>query len=337
MISRHNQSVPKAEHFLGILCVLAAMLIWSTIPVGTRLLMRDGAFSPAFIAATRLGITALAFVALQAVDSRRRRIPFYTPLKRTGWLCIAAAALCGNLLIYAIGLRFTTASATAVINPVNAITTVLLAALLLGERLTPAKLLGMSLAIAGVLLVVFHRAAVGDLLSTRHLLGNLLELIASSIWAFYAIGQTKLQQESGGGQVLMPIFALAALFSLLLLPVTGKLILHTPNMEDWLVLFTLGAGSTAVAYWLYAAGLQRIETSEGAMFNVLIPPFALLLAHCCLGEPLQSNMLGGLALVVTGLICIVWHRSYSPLRGHALHAGLHKSSSPPVKDLNLPT
>ena len=326
MIVRHQQSAPAP--LLGILCVLAAMIIWSTIPVGTRLLMRDGAFSPAFIAATRLGITALLFIALRAGSARRLGLPFFPSLRRTGWLCIAAAAICGNLLIYAIGLRYTTAGATAVVNPVNAISTVLLAALLLGERLTARKLLGMLLAVCGVLLVVFHGASLTDLLSSRHLLGNLLEILASSIWSLYAIGQTKLQQDTGGRDILMPIFVLAALFALLMLPLTGRPILHTPRMTDWLVLFALGTVCTAAAYWLFAAGLQRIATSEGAMFNVLVPPCGLLLAHLFLGEPLHANILAGLALVVTGLICILWRRGQSPLRRGSGHAS---------KDLRLPT
>ena len=312
MIVRHQQSAPAP--LLGILCVLAAMIIWSTIPVGTRLLMRDGAFSPAFIAATRLGITALLFIALRAGSARRLGLPFFPSLRRTGWLCIAAAAICGNLLIYAIGLRYTTAGATAVVNPVNAISTVLLAALLLG--------------VCGVLLVVFHGSSFTDLLSSRHLLGNLLEILASSIWSLYAIGQTKLQQDTGGRDILMPIFVLAALFALLMLPLTGRPILHTPRMTDWLVLFALGTVCTAAAYWLFAAGLQRIATSEGAMFNVLVPPCGLLLAHLFLGEPLHANILAGLALVVTGLICILWRRGQSPLRRGSGHAS---------KDLRLPT
>lgn len=299
------------------------------------MLMRDGAFSPAFIAAARLCITAIVFIVLQLMSRRDTRAMALPPIYRNIWLYIAAAAICGNLLIYAIGLRFTTAGATAVINPVNAIATVLLAALLLGERLTARKILGMLLAITGVLLVVFHKSAVSDLFSAHNVLGNLLEVLASAIWAFYAIGQTKLQQQ-GGRQILLPIFTIAALLSLLLLPVTGRPILHIPRVVDWLVLSGLGAICTALAYWLFAAGLRRIATSEGAMFSVLVPPCALLLAHWCLGEPLHPHMLTGLALVLSGLFCILWHREHSPLRvkrvGHIAKSDMPKIR-PAINDI----
>ena len=41
-----------------------------------------------------------------------------------------------------------------------------------------------------------------------------------------------------------------------------------PTPGEWGVLVFLGVVSTALAYWLFAAGLQRIETSEGSMLGV---------------------------------------------------------------------
>ncbi len=56
--------------------------------------------------------------------------------------------------------------------------------------------------------------------------------------------------------------------------------------------------------------MQRLETSVSAMFNVLIPPLTLLLAHWMLGEPLHVQVIGGLLLVVLGLVLVVWRRHH---------------------------
>ncbi len=109
-------------------------------------------------------------------------------------------------------------------------------------------------------------------------------------------------------QALEPIFLLAALMATCFLPFTGPLIVHPPVAADWMVLIFLGAGSTAAAYWLFALALQRLETSVGVMFNVLIPILALLMAHSLLHEPLHSQVIGGLALVVLGLVLVAWRR-----------------------------
>jgi drug/metabolite transporter (DMT)-like permease len=313
--NRLNTATETRSHFIGILYVLAAVVIWSTVPIGTRLLMRNGSvFSAAFISAARLMVAGAIFIGIRALSCRKTGEPIYVPIRRRGWLLIAAASVIVNSILYAIGLRYTTAGPTSIISQVNSVATVLLAAVLLGERLTLQKISGMLIASAGVLLVVFQGSSLHDLLSSSHFVGNLIEVLAALAWPFYAIGQTKLMQAQNSRQILMPIFVVAAVLSLVLLPCTGPLIVHTPTLGDWGILFFLGAGSTAAAYWLFAAGLQRIETSEGTMFNVLMPPIALLLAHWLLQEPLHANVLTGLALVVSGLVLLVWRRTHSPLR-----------------------
>jgi len=284
-------------------------MLWSTVPVGTRLLVRHGGvFSVEFLSAARLLMASLVFILAHLWYQRRVSAPFFLPTRRIGWLFIAAAGIFLNYLFYGIGLRYTTASATAVVSQVNATLTVLLAAVLLGERLTRRKLLGMLIALIGVLLVVFQPGAVDVLLTPGYLKGNLIEIIAAMAWPFYAIGQTKLQENRDDQQVLMRIFVLAFIFSLLVLPFSGPFILRTPTVQDWLYLLFLGIGSTAVAYWLFALAVRHLQTSESTMFNVLIPVFGLLLSHWLLAERIQTHDIAGLLLVVTGLLLILWRR-----------------------------
>lgn len=309
-------SVDGRSRAIGIALVLAAMVLWSTVPVFTKLLMKEGqgyAFSETFISAGRLWTAAIIFLLVRLLHARHSGIPLRVPVRRTGWLLVAAAALVFNYLLYAYGLRFTTAGATTIVSQVHPILTVLLAAWLLGERLTPQKLIGITLSIAGVLLVLFQGANWRALLDDRHFFGNMVEIVAALSWPFYAIGQTKLIRD-GDRDVLMPIFFTAAVLVTLLLPVSGPIFRHTPALADWLMLAFLGVGSTAAAYWLFAAGLQRIETSEGAMFNVIMPPVALLMAWALLKETPPPMMITGLVLVLLGLACIVWRRGNSPVR-----------------------
>ncbi len=300
----------------GIAPALAAVVLWSTVSVGTRLLLHDrDTFSVAFLSASRLTLAALAFIVLRVWYSQRAGVPFWAPVKQTGWLLIAALSIFLNYLLYNIGLRYTTAGATAVISQIHTIATVLLAALLLDESLTRRKLIGMGVATAGVLLVVIQGASPAALFTSSTLWGNLIQVVAALIWPLYAIGQTKLLRESGNQQALMPIFVIAALLSILVLPFSGPSILHPTTPLDWSVLLFLGLGSTAAAYWLFAVAVQRIETSESTMTNVLIPPISVLMAHGLLGEPLSSGVIAGSGLVVVGLVLLVWQReSRAPVR-----------------------
>ena len=291
------------------LFAIGAAALWSTVPVGTRLLVRNGgAFSVAFLSAARLLMASVVFIGAQLFYTRRANEPLRRPLRRAGWLLLAAAGIFLNYVLYGLGLRYTTAGATAVVSQVNACLTVLLAALLLDERLTRRKLLGMLIALSGVLMVVFQPGAARELLTPGHLYGNLIEIAAAMAWPFYAIGQTKLLENSDDQQVLMRIFVLASGFSLLLLPFSGPMILRAPTVQDWLYLIFLGLGSTAAAYWLFALAVRHLQTSESAMFNVFIPVLALLLGHWLLAEPIHGHDIAGLLLVITGLVLIIRQR-----------------------------
>jgi drug/metabolite transporter (DMT)-like permease len=331
---RKKLSPDTLSRIIGILFVLAAIVLWSTVPVGTKLLVSTGkaSFSPALISAARLWVAAIIFVLIQAVHARRAGTHFFVPIKQKGWLLIAAGALTVNYIFYAIGLRYTTASVTTVISQVHSIAVVLLAAVLLGEALTTRKIAGMLVALVGVILVFFQGTSLRDLVTSHYFYGNLIEFFAAFAWSFYAIGQTKLLHESRNRQALMPIFVVAALMTTATLPFTGPLVTGIPTAADWLAIIFLGVGSTALAYWLFAAGLQRIDTSEGAMFNVLMPPLALLMAHWLLREQLHANVIGGLALVVIGLVLIVWRRSHSTATKRTMKAlGVRPRAQSPRK------
>ena len=312
---------PEQRRYLsGILLLLGATTIWSTVPIGTRLLMREGAvFSPAFISVVRLWIAALVLLAGHACYVRATGRPFLQPIKRKGWLLAASAAIGLNYLLYATGMRYANAGATAIISQVSVVGTVLLAAALLGERLTRQKVAGMVLALAGVLLVMMQGAKVDELVSSKYLWGNLVQFTAALLWPWYAISQTKLAQVNANNASLLPIFLLAALLSALMLPFTGPSFLHSPGWQHWFLLIFLGAISTAAAYWLFALGLQRVETSLGALINMLMPPMALFMAHFMLGEDIRATDALGLVLVIIGLAGIIWRRGHSPVaRGFTL-------------------
>jgi drug/metabolite transporter (DMT)-like permease len=303
-------SADRHARAVGVLYLVLSALLWSTVPVGTRLLVRDGegAFSVTFLSAMRFWVAVLVFALLRLRHARHDHVPFRVSVRGTGWLLLAGLGLFGNYLLYGIGLRFTTAGATSLISQTHTVLTVLLAAWLLGECLTLRKVLGMTVTLGGVLLVIFRGASLHDLLAPMHLWGNLIQVAAAVAWPLYAIGQTKLVEERHDQDVLLPIFTLAALFTTIMLPFSGPA-LHHPTLADWGVLLFLGVGSTALAYWLYAAGVQRLETSEGAMFSVLAPLVAPLLAWWLLAEPLQGNLLAGMTLVVAGLVLIVYRRA----------------------------
>jgi drug/metabolite transporter (DMT)-like permease len=272
----------------------------------------SGVFSVEFLSAVRLVIASLVFFGVRALH--HGPLTFHLRKKQLPWLLVAATGLFLNYWLYGLGLRYTSAGATAVISQIHTVATVLLAAALLDERLTATKVVGMGVATAGVFLVIFQGVNLRDFFGAGHLYGNLLEVGAAMAWPLYAIGQTKAMHHARGQEVLTSIFSFAAVMMLLLLPFTGHAILQPPSMQDWGALLFLGLGSTAAAYWCFALAMQRIETSEGAVFSALSPPVAILLSFLLLNEPITTGAIVGVIFVVMGLVLTVWRRLPGGLR-----------------------
>jgi len=272
------------------------------------LVQAGGAFSAEFLSAVRLGIAALVFFGIRLFYAGPAGWRFRFPRRQIPWLLIAGIGLFLNYWLYALGLRYTSAGATAVISQIHTVATVLLAAMLLNERLSSAKVLGMAVAMGGVFLVMMRGAFLQDLVAGQRMLGNLLQVGAALAWPLYAIGQAKALHEDRGQEVLTPIFAVAAVLMLFTLPFTGSALPQPPVARDWGVLLFLGIGSTAVAYWLYSLAILRIETSEAAIISVLSTPLAIGISVLLLGERVTTGAAIGVALVVLGLALTVWQR-----------------------------
>lgn len=78
-------------------------------------------------------------------------------LARRDWIMLVAAALIGQLLsmlLWLAGYKYTTASVAAILNETASVFIVLLAWLLLGEQLTPRKLVGIGCTLGGVVLML---------------------------------------------------------------------------------------------------------------------------------------------------------------------------------------
>jgi len=309
----------------GIGFVLLAVLLWATVAPGTRLLVRgEGAFSVGFLSAVRLTIAAFFFVFIRLLHHGPSGFTFRFPPRLYVWLVVAALGIFLNYWLYGIGLRDTTAGATSVISQFQGMVTVLLAALLLAEPLTPYKVAGMIVATAGVVLTMFHGHAFGGIPAAQQLRGDLIEVAAAVSWPFYVIGVTKLQHVVHDREVLAPVFLLAALLMALTIPFSGPSINGTPGLIDWLVLLFLGVGSTAVAYWFFALAVERIQASEAAMFNLLGPPLSIAIAYVFLGEQIGHNAVYGVILVIVGLALIAWHRKphHMVKRGRSSQRGI---------------
>lgn len=195
------------------------------------------------------------------------------------------------------GMQSVTSGFAALIISMNPVLTAALAAVLLGERMTRAKLAGLALGIVGVAVVLQSRlgggvdAAQGILLT----FGALIALSVSTI-LYKRLAPSGDLWFGTAVQTLAAGIALAPL-GLALEPVSA--IRWTPDLLAsvlWLALAVSLAG-----YLLWFDMLDRLGASTASALHFLVPPIGLLLGWAVLGEQVPPLDLLGVVPIALGI------------------------------------
>ena len=265
--------------------------------VAVKVLVRTVDFS--LIAFVRMVLGAVTVWVAWRINHPRR-----VPSLRWGLIGISGLGIALNYLLYTFGLRLTLASAGSIVVQSEVVFLALLSFLLLGESFGRTKILGTTLAIAGVVVVMWSGQTIRALLESRYLAGNIIVLVAGFFWAVYAYGQKILTAERDLLGSLYPIFFIA---SMVLLPFSaGSLVsVMTLSWQEGLMLLYLGAICTGVSYMLLASGMRHLPASTAGVLTTVMPVISVVLSIILLKEPLTPFIVLGAATNVAGIILVL--------------------------------
>jgi len=203
----------------------------------------------------------------------------------------------------------------AVVSPVASAyggLTVILAVVLLGERLTTSQGLGAGLATLGILSVGLR--ADGHWRTTRFVgPGVPLAIVSLVTWAFVTIGITVLVRETSLVPVLLVARAANTLTVWTLLWTRGwrrrrrrpvAELPAGPPPARIIALAVLGGALDVAGYVVYATGLQRSLAWVVGLSSSFGPAIAVLVAVVILGERLRRVQWFGLAMLAVGVVLI---------------------------------
>lgn len=171
------------------------------------------------------------------------------------------------------------------------------------EKMTPARVTGLLIGFAGVIVMIGGDALRGfgvDLFADLALLLASVFYASSGIYGrrFSKMGVTPMITATG--QITASTVILVPLALLFDRPWS----LPTPSVAVWAALFGLAALSTSLAYVIY----YRILATAGAvnllLVTFLVPVSAIILGALVLHERLHANHFLGMALIGLGLACI---------------------------------
>jgi drug/metabolite transporter (DMT)-like permease len=276
--------------------LLGTMAVWGANLSVIKLLFES--LEPMLVALSRMAISALALAAVVAW----RGLP-WPRLRRAQVLMLLG---CGLLMVYlnqiffAEGVSRTAAANGALIIALNPLLSALVAAALLGDRLTPARIAGVVLGFGGVAAVVLHRpgAALGG-----GGLGDLLVFGSVLTWVMGGVLVQRLARELDSGLISAMMSAIGtALLALHLALRPAPVVVHwsriTWGTVGLLVVSSLLA--TAVGALVWNRALVVLGVARTSLYAYWVPIFGVLFAVVLLGEPLSVWHGVGLAAVLGG-------------------------------------
>lgn len=183
--------------------------------------------------------------------------------------------------------------------------TTLLAALILRDRITPVRALGLAFILGGDLLVggasLLHAFEGGEVWK-----GDLLFMTAALCWSTYSVLARRHALDAVRGTIAITVFALLTYVPVYGLLVASRVITsHLATAPVGELLFQMlfqGMGSVVISGITFTKMIQHFGPVRSTMITALVPGLSALGAVIFLGEPLYWNLILGLLLVTIGIL-----------------------------------
>lgn len=292
---RRNATLPW---LIAIFC-----LIWSSVFAVARLGLAHA--PPLTLLSVRFGLAALLTLGLAV--GLRESLPRGRDLLGLALIGVSSHAI--YLGLSYLGMRHVPAGLTAIIVSANPVLTACLAALLLDERLSIRKVLGLALGVVGVAFILRHRVLAGtdDAMDLLWPLGALVALSGGAI-LFKRLGVT-----SGGfGGLSVQLAAASAFLAGPAWVLEGGLAAIDPTGEFWFSLAYQALLASVIAYAIWFHLLKVSSATAASAWHFLIPPLGVLFGWLIMDETVMWADFAGIVPVAAGIWLVT--RSGTPLR-----------------------
>lgn len=275
--------------------LLIAIVIWGGAYVVTKAGL--DAVPPMWLALLRYVVASVLLVPLALARGGLARLPRPIP-----WRTLVLMALSGVGLYYVLfnlGISYTTASQSALIQSSIPVVTAIMAVLWLGERLSAQRVAGIVLAVAGVALIVARTPASGT--GSNPALGNALTIASVFSWGVY----TMFAKRIANADPLAVTTLVSVIGTVMLIPAalveTTDISLASISTKGWLAVAFLGVFPSAVAYLLFNRALRDIDASVVGTLMNLTPVIGVLSGVIVLGETVTTTAIAGGVIVLAGV------------------------------------
>ena len=271
-------------------------LLWGGSLPATKLALGPGGFGPFSLAAARLVLAAILFM-LVLRRAALCRVPLADALRMAG---LGVVGFAGVQVLQALGAGRTSGATGSVLASTGPVWIAVLAPVLLRERVRPATVGGVLVALVGVAVVTGPGQREPGVLSGAPL-ANLTVLLSSVAYALYTVLGRRLATRYspllfcglsclGGAAASLP-FAIWEL--------AGQPVWPTPL--GWALLAYLGGFVTFVGFVVWFWGLRALNTAQAGALVFLQPLSGVVLAVLVLADRPTVAFVLGCGLILVGV------------------------------------
>ncbi len=290
----------RSQWVKGIAVGLVAASIGALYTVFARWGIAHGLSTPD-LTVLRFGVAGILMLPVLALACRRDSAQF--TMRWRVWLLVALLAGTPFGLLMFGALQFAPASHAAVF-PFTAMSVMgmVLGAVVLGDRMTLRRLVGIVVVLTGLVMVSGVEASS---LTLRASIGDAMFLAAGTLWAGFGIVLRKHRLDPLLATAVISISALLTYVPAYLW-FTGAegLVLATPHVF-WVEVLVQGVIAGSGTLYTYSKMVSLLGPSRAAVFPALAPGLAALMAWPVLGHIPALLETVGLLLVMTGLMVAV--------------------------------
>lgn len=286
---------PRAQSYFNLaLCIL----LWASIPVASKKILTELNNLQMLFYSSIFSVIALGALVLWQRNLTGLWSYTFRDYAHLSWLGFLGAFLY-YVLLYGAFVR-TSAAEGFVLAYTWPILISLLAVPLLGERLTPARLLAIAISFSGVVVIVTQGRMVG--FQMENLAGNLLALSGALVFALFSL-QGKLANYDLTIAAFV-YFCAALVCAGAAIAVTGGLPLPSTSVWGWILYNGLLVNGISYLFWFKA--LEHGDTFVVSNLLYLTPAISLPLVRIFLNEPVHASAIAGLILIIAGILLQSW-------------------------------
>lgn len=308
--ARHGGNRPSLSRSPAVAhgSALVVILLWSGTYIFTKMALKQ--MGPMSLAFYRNAVASIALLLCFLAMKPALLLP-----RPADFPALAGLGICGIGFFYMlqnIGLRYTTATDTALLVTASPAMITALAVFVLGERCTRRNLLGIVLASAGVISLALFGSGVshGGVLASERAFGDVLITLTALGWAIYTVYSKGMMLRYSTLALTMytTVLGTLALAPFALVEARGNPGAGLSPSILGSILY-LGILGSAVGYLLWNHALRHLTAGTVGAYLYVRPVFTAVLAALVLGEHSTAiTLVCGLLIAIGAGLCLFKQR-----------------------------